>query len=279
MAYITALFYANEIPFHSIPPYPHGVVQIEGHEPLSGMWFVVGVTIGLVVARAGYQRFVPAAGQRFGAWLHGARWLEAGRHGATLDWQRFADVCFFATEHVASTCFVLTVLGRELLSWVSDPAGAWFAFHQPALSWAVRTYYLAQLGVSIEAALTMAVNVARGRAKDGPMVAHHAATLFVILVANRLHFVRIGVFILALHDATDIPIDGIHLSRAFQSKRGLVVSALSGIVSWALLRGWVFPRHVLGPIIFESRALPRLYIEALDWVDGRAHHTNEPIAC
>ena len=80
--------------------------------------------------------------------MHGARWLEAGGHGATLDWQRFTDVCFFATEHVASTCFVLTVLGRELLSWVSDPAGAWFAFHQPALSWAVRTDYLAPLGVS-----------------------------------------------------------------------------------------------------------------------------------
>jgi elongation of very long chain fatty acids protein 6 len=237
-----------------------GYVQIEDHEPWSweALLFVCGVALSLLVTRAIYQLLAPIVGKRLGVWLHGPEWLTKG-HGGTLDWRRFADVCFFSTQHICLTTYASTALGGEIRSWLDDPSTSWFAFFQPALSDPLRAYYLFQLGVALEASLTMARSVAKGRTKDWPMVVHHAATLFVIIFANRLGFLRVGVFVVALHDATDIPIDGISISQALELKNGRVVSAIAGAASWAYLRGWVFARHVIGVIAFETGHIWRAY--------------------
>ena len=43
------------------------------------------------------------------------------------------------------------------------------------------------------------------------MVVHHMATLFIFLASHRNGFVRVGVAVVALHDVSDLPIDGIRI--------------------------------------------------------------------
>ena len=50
------------------------------------------------------------------------------------------------------------------------------------------------------------------------MLVHHAATLFVVIAAWRLGFVRVGALVVLLFDATDVPIDGIRLGQLMQAR-------------------------------------------------------------
>ena len=98
----------------------------------------------------------------------------------------------------------------------------------------------------------MVAGVARGRAKDVPMAIHHATTLFIILSAHRLGFVRVGAAVLMLHDATDLPIDFLRLAQALESFPALAASAGAAIVSWATLRGYAFPRFIIWSALTQT---------------------------
>ena len=196
------------------------------------------------------RSFAPRAGRSVGKWLHGNTWLTKG-HGSKLDWRHFADVCHFTLAHVLFTGFVLSALAPEVASWARAPE-QWWSFSQPPLSSALRYYYLVQIAANLESAIAMLLGLLGGRAKDRPMLIHHATTLFVISLAWRLGFVRVGAMVAMLHDATDLPIDCLRLSQALESFPMVAASATSAIVTWGVLRGYAFPRLIIWSALMHT---------------------------
>ena len=238
-------FHAGEYRLYVVPPYPRGYVQVADHLPwdLSALKMVAGALCVFALVRATSRLVAPRVGRAVGRRLHGDAWLVSG-HGHTLDWRRFGDVCHSTLSHVALTGFVLYALLPEVMDWMREPQ-QWWAFSQPPLSHALSAYYSVQIAANLEASLTMLQGVLSGRAKDLPMMVHHATTLFVITLAQRVGFIRVGAAVAILHDATDIPIDSLRIAQALESFPAVAASAISAIVSWGVLRGYAFPRLII----------------------------------
>ena len=235
-----------------LPNYPLGHVQISGHQPwqASSLGAASAITCALLLVRQISAIVAPHVGKRLGVALHGASWLESA-HGRKVDWHRFSDVAYFLVLHVALTAFAVIGLSHEIGGWFADPS-QWWAFMQPALSDALHAYYILQIGVTCEASLSMLRSVSTGRTKDAPMMVHHAATLSVLLCAWRFGFARVGVAVVALHDASDIPIDLIRIAQAIEWEGLLYVGAASSVISWAALRAYAFPRYIISSALFAT---------------------------
>ena len=199
--------------FAFIPPYPLGHCQVDEHAPWSpeSMRLFGSIFVALGVLRGCIHLLAPVAGRAVGLRLHGNAWAAEPR-----DWRRLSDVSHCTLLHVAASLYFAIALRHELAEWASDPRQLW-AVVQPALSPALRLYYVFQLASTAEMSVAMARSLASGRAKDGPMLVHHAATLFVVIAAWRLGFVRVGALVVLLFDATDVPIDGIRLGQLMQA--------------------------------------------------------------
>ena len=192
-----------------LPPYPYGYAQIADHRPYELLPYAVAAAAICVVLRQIFDR----AGVRAGRWaataLHGPGWLTRADKAGSIDWVRFGETAWYSFYHVVACGFFAWRLRSEF----GDPA-RWFAFEQPALGDDLKLYLIAQFGANIESAAYMAWNIARsGRVQDRTMLLHHCATLFVMFIAVRSGFARIGVAVLLVHDATDIFIDGLRVSN------------------------------------------------------------------
>jgi len=58
--------------------------------------------------------------------------------------------------------------------------------------------------------------------------------------------------VLFLHDASDIPIDAMRVAQKMEMKVGLYLSVGAVLVSWAILRLYVFPVHVILSAVKDS---------------------------
>ena len=252
VSYLARTYHAGAWSLVLVPPYPHGYVKIALHEPwdTAVLLYALAFLCAVATIRAVIRLVAPHAGRALGRRLHGDAWLVSG-HGATVDWRRFADVVHFTLEHLALTGFVLVELAPEVADWVRAPR-LWWEFSQPPLSSRLLVYQCLQIAVNLESALTMVVGLARGRAKDLPMAIHHATTLFILLFAHRMHFVRVGAAVVMLHDATDLPIDFLRLAQALDFFPAVAASAGGAIVTWATLRGYAFPRFIIWSALTQT---------------------------
>ena len=91
----------------------------------------------------------------------------------------------------------------------------------------------------------MVFDMASGRAMERPMLAHHAATRAVTAAAYRFGMVRVGAAVTALHDLSDLPIDGLRIAQTLDAASLLYASAAAALVSWAYLRIYFFPRFII----------------------------------
>ena len=250
---LSRAFHAGNYSLAVVPPYPHGYAQVEGHLPWesSALLSVALAVCTLGVARAVFRSVAPHAGRAVGRHLNGEEWLKS-KHAVDLDWQRFSDVVFFTCVHLTLTLYVLYALLPEVVGWIQEPI-QWYAFLQPPLSRALHSYYLVQIAANLESALIMLHGVlVERRARDMSMVLHHTATLFVITLAQRMGFVRVGAAIAMLHDATDLPIDFLRIGQALQAFPLVAGSAASAVISWAVLRGYAFPRLMIWSALTQT---------------------------
>lgn len=242
-----------------VPNYPRGHVQIADHLPwrYDSFVFVAITTCVLLLIRELMSVVVPPLAKLAAVVIHGNKWL-ASEHARGVDWRRFSDVVHCTVLHAATSAYVAIALRDEMLGWYADTS-QWWAFMQPALSEPLRVYYLLELGVTCEACISMTRSVLRGRAKDLPMVVHHAATLFVFLASHRNGFVRVGAAVVSLHDVSDLPIDGIRIGQALQLDPLLYLSALLSVVSWGYFRAWCFPRYIISSALLRTEHLYATY--------------------
>jgi elongation of very long chain fatty acids protein 6 len=242
-----------------LPNYPFGHVQVARHQPWAAEWLVrvVAVTAFLLIVRELMRVLVPPLGRRAGVALHGTAWL-TGEHAKQLDWVRTSDVVHCTILHAMTTLYAAVWLQGEISGWFADPA-EWWEFLQPQMSTPLRSFQILELGIACEACVTLLRNLREGRATDRAMLLHHVALLAVILTAHRFGFVRVGVAILVLHDASDLPIDGINIARALECEALLFVSVACSVLSWAVLRVYAFPRYIISSILFRTGSIWSIY--------------------
>lgn len=256
---LSSSYAAGAWAFGVCPPYPLGYVQIAEHRPwrAESLTVIAASAFALLLVREFWGLVAPPLGRRFAAAMHGTAWLSSA-HARDVDWRRFAEVVHCTVLHAVTTVYVCCSLGDELHAWVSDPS-LWWTFSQPALSGALHDFYLVELGITFEAVLAMMLT---RRAKDRPMSVHHLATLFLFLAAYRLGFVRVGAAVVALHDASDLPIDGIRIAQALEAPTLLYTSAVCAVTSWGYLRVYCFPRYIIGSILTQTGELADLCVGA-----------------
>ncbi|GMH56302.1 hypothetical protein TrRE_jg10918, partial [Triparma retinervis] len=151
---------------------------------------------------------------------------------------------------------------KESVGWGED----WWAFLQPPLGVGIWAYYVAQMAFNLEAALYMVEGVVKGGGegggkKDVAMMIHHAATLFVLMAAWRFGFARVGVAVLVIHDASDIPIDAMRICQMVDAEVGLYASVAAVLTSWAALRIYAFPTYIILSALRESKDMWTIFGE------------------
>ena len=135
-----------------------------------------------------------------------------------------------------------------------------WAFAQPAMSPELHMYVLLQLGVVVEACLSLLRGmIAHGSQLDMMMIAHHSATLLASVLSYRMGFVRVGAAVSFLHNASDLPLDLIRIAQAFQWEGLLQASSLAAVVSWSVARVYCFPRFIIASALLETAHLRTVY--------------------
>lgn len=201
------------------PVYPKGFVAVDGHEPWSGP-NVLALVACFGAFAAARRLIVPLAallGRRFGAALHGPKWLAPGGAGAAVDWARFGAETYYASVHMGLCAYALLApaLRADLLGCLAYDSGMW-ALQQPAMNRALRSYLISQFGFATESSCALVLSALRGgdAHRDRAMLMHHTAAMILLAVMWRCHFVRVGALVNFIHDISDLPIDGIRLSQA-----------------------------------------------------------------
>jgi len=89
------------------------------------------------------------------------------------------------------------------------------------------------------------------------MFVHHIATIILVAGSHAVHFERIGMLVMYVHDASDITVDLLKMSNylQLQNRAGYFVSETMFVVNlvlWIYYRLWTFPTHVLYSTFYES---------------------------
>lgn len=134
--------------------------------------------------------------------------------------------------------------------WFSDTKEYFRGWPNQVLKLPLRLFYMCQCGFyiySIAALLTWET-----RRKDFPvMMSHHVITVLLISYSYMIGFFRIGSIILALHDASDVFMEG---AKVFKySEKELAASVLFGLfaLSWLMLRLIFFPFWVISATSYD----------------------------
>lgn len=201
------------------PIYPDGYVVVAGHVPWArdNLQALLACICAFALARRVVVAVAPALGRRLGGALHGPKWRAPGGAGGSVDWARFGAEAYYALVHLGFCAAVVLspALRADVLRGLTHGATLWEVL-QPAMGASLRAYLLAQIGYNAESSVALLLSAARGgeAQRDRAMLAHHAATMALLAIMWRWHFVRVGALVSALHDATDLPIDGIRLAQA-----------------------------------------------------------------
>ncbi|XP_077462685.1 ceramide synthase 2-like [Stigmatopora argus] len=85
--------------------------------------------------------------------------------------------------------------------WVWDRKEFWQGFPKQVVTDAHRWYYILELGFYLSLLLCVSVDVKRKDFKE--QVIHHIATIFLIGFSYCCNFVRVGTFVMLVHDSSD----------------------------------------------------------------------------
>ena len=236
-------------------------VAVRGHDPFdaANLIAIALVVVSVRIARKWARSRLPLLAKKFKTYYHGPK---AEKRKIQQTPNRVADVALFSLCHIFTSLFAICLLRLEIASAFQDHTH-WWAPEQPPLSRSLLFYFLVQLGITFEACFDMACLPLRGHTKDRPMLLHHAAHFMIIFAAYRWGFVRVGAAISALHDVTDIPIDGIRIAQILDINPLLYVSAGSAVITWTYLRAFVFPYHIIASCFLDTEEVIKLHSQTI----------------
>lgn len=128
--------------------------------------------------------------------------------------------------------------------WFLDVKGYFSGWPNQELTAGIKLIYMCQCGFYLYS--IAALLVWETRRKDfAVMMSHHIVTVFLISFSYILSFFRIGVVILALHDASDVFLEAAKVFKYSEKELGASVLFGCFAVSWLALRLVFFPFWVI----------------------------------
>ncbi|KAK4524040.1 hypothetical protein GAYE_SCF01G1939 [Galdieria yellowstonensis] len=118
--------------------------------------------------------------------------------------RKICENIFYTVFYIFSFWYGVIVITKE--NWTVDPRESiirefWTPFPVP-MSSLFRSYYLMEAGYYCGALLFLSFDTKRSDFME--FVIHHSSTIFLVLISYIFGYVRVGLYILCLHDASDI---------------------------------------------------------------------------
>ncbi|KAF0713158.1 Aste57867_4488 [Aphanomyces stellatus] len=173
--------------------------------------------------------------------------------------KKFCDQSWQLTLHVAMTILELMVIQGE--PWWSDTTTLWNPESPtcdfPDQKFLTKFLYMIQLAIWIYTAFSCKF-LEEIRKDYLVMMTHHFVTIALVTWSYATQFMPIGVLVLLIHDASDIPLDMLKMANylKLEARKGFFVSeglfAIS-IVGWFYSRVYLFPTKLIYSAFWENR--------------------------
>jgi len=167
--------------------------------------------------------------------------------------RKFSESVWKVVFYCVSFCWGATILFRS--GWLQDTRLFWTNVHaevgQPLQDKHIQIFYLFELAFYVHSVYAhLVIEVKRSDFIE--MLIHHVATTLLVGLSYYARFYRVGIAILVLHDLSDILFD---IAKLFVYTEKEFLANLwfgSWVISWAVLRLYLFPRYILYSTFFES---------------------------
>jgi hypothetical protein len=104
------------------------------------------------------------------------------------------------------------------------------------------------------------------------MMTHHVVTIMLVTWSYRVGYLPVGVIVLILHDATDIPLDLLKMANylKLEGAPGFFCSEIAfvvTIINWFYFRIFLYPVKLLYTAAVENREASMTMEDAHDWTN------------
>jgi len=172
---------------------------------------------------------------------------------------RFSTVLFKFFYFTSITVWGWMVLADQpwtpsILLGRGNVGDTWHKYPFNHVSWAVKRYYLIQLGYHIHDLLFHCFWAER-RNDFLEMLLHHVITLFLVGLSYIMNYLKIGTLVMLLHDMSDV---FVYASKALVDTKYVVltlIAYLGLLIFWAFGRLYVYPFWVLHNAWYEGYPL------------------------
>ncbi|KAF0686246.1 Aste57867_21951 [Aphanomyces stellatus] len=174
--------------------------------------------------------------------------------------RKFTDQSWQLMIHVSMTILELVVIADE--TWWEDTTTLWNPHHptcgSPDQKFRTKCLYVAQLAIWIYTAFSCKF-LEEIRKDYVVMMSHHIITIGLVTWSFAMDYMPIGVLVLLVHDASDIPLDLLKMANylKLEDRQGFFVTEILFVLTlarWFHLRIYLFPVKVIASAALESHA-------------------------
>ncbi|RHY12120.1 hypothetical protein DYB25_003666 [Aphanomyces astaci] len=102
------------------------------------------------------------------------------------------------------------------------------------------------------------------------MMAHHVVTIALVTLSFVMNYLPIGVLVLLLHDASDVPLDLLKMANylKLEARQGFYITEVLFAIMlsvWLYCRVYMFPTKIIRSSMWESRAACAVPLETWDF--------------
>ncbi|ETV82903.1 hypothetical protein H257_04676 [Aphanomyces astaci] len=239
-----------------------GVLPLDLLGLLGGLLAVVAVAVGVtkrsfcVGGRYISQRFLKHLGDPL-------------KKDVTM--RKFTDQSWQLVIHASMTVLELYVLQDE--AWWSDTTTLWNSA-RPTCDYSqhklmTTLLYMAQLAIWLYTAFSCKF-LEEVRKDYLVMMAHHVVTIALVTLSFVMNYLPIGVLVLLLHDASDVPLDLLKMANylKLEARQGFYITEVLFAIMlsvWLYCRVYMFPTKIIRSSMWESRAACAVPLETWDF--------------
>lgn len=155
---------------------------------------------------------------------------------------KFTESMWKLTYYATIEFTVLAITSSE--PWFTDITGYFRGWPNQELKFSLELVYMCQCGFYVYSIAALVLWETR-RKDFSVMMSHHIITVFLIGYSYLTRFFRIGSVVLAVHDASDVFLEGAKMFKYSGKELGASVAFGMFAVSWLILRLLIFPFWVI----------------------------------
>lgn len=174
-----------------------------------------------------------------------------------LDQVKFCQALWRAIIYGVTSALAVSCMIWDGSEWMHDSTLFWKGWPNHDVTQYTLFVYAAYLGIYVHHIIILCWDSVGGDFLA--LLLHHFIVLAIVFVSLVFHFTRVGIFTMALHDASDVFLE---IARCFNYARrkhpqlsmGADVSFAVFAASFAYLRLYVFPTRVVYSVAFDACA-------------------------